>query len=150
VDLVFAPVDFEREALRDGLEAAAFDFAAPAVLSWLGVTMYLTRDAIEATLASLADCRPRTRVVLTYDLPRSELGELGLASATTLRELVAEMGEPMISFFTPAEIEHVMNGVGFGNFVHIGPEEARNTYFPGRDDVQFGGQQRLIVATLMQ
>jgi methyltransferase (TIGR00027 family) len=148
VNLVFAPVDFEREALRDGLEAAAFDFEAPAVFSWLGVTMYLTLDAIRATLTTLAACQPRTRVVLTYDLPRSELGELGRASATLLREIVAGMGEPMISFFTPARIEQLMRELGYGEIVHIGPDEARDTYFPGREDVRFGGQQRLVVATV--
>jgi methyltransferase (TIGR00027 family) len=41
-NLVFAPVDFETQTLRQGLEAAGFDFGAPAVFSWIGVTMYLT------------------------------------------------------------------------------------------------------------
>jgi len=32
--LVFAPVDFERQTLRAGLEEAGFDFREPAVFSW--------------------------------------------------------------------------------------------------------------------
>lgn len=51
--LVFTPVDFESQTLREGLEASGFDFAALAVFSWIGVTMYLTLDAIRATLATL-------------------------------------------------------------------------------------------------
>ncbi len=34
------------------------------------------------------------------------------------------------------------------DIVHFGPEEARSTYFQGRSDVQFGGAQRLLVATV--
>ena len=56
--LVFAPIDFERQTLREGLEQAGFDFAELAVFSWMGVTMYLTLDAINATLATLASAAP--------------------------------------------------------------------------------------------
>src|SRR5712691_1421463 len=37
----FVPVDFGRDSLRDRLGQAGFDFARPAFVSWLGVTMYL-------------------------------------------------------------------------------------------------------------
>jgi methyltransferase (TIGR00027 family) len=75
--LVFAPVDFERQTLQDGLAQAAFGFGQPAVVSWVGVTMYLTLDAIHATLATLAGCQPGTRIVLTYNRPL--LGYLGVS-----------------------------------------------------------------------
>jgi O-methyltransferase involved in polyketide biosynthesis len=67
---VFAPVDFERQTLREGLEESGFDFRQLAVVSWVGVTMHLTLGAINATLATLARCRAGTRVVLTYNQPR--------------------------------------------------------------------------------
>ena len=56
--LVFTPVDFERQTLREGLAEAGFDFQQLAVFSWVGVTMYLTLDAINATLAMMAGCLP--------------------------------------------------------------------------------------------
>src|ERR1700722_14890047 len=40
--LTFAPVDFERQTLADGLAAAGFDAAKPPFFAWLGVTVYLT------------------------------------------------------------------------------------------------------------
>src|SRR5690349_6054225 len=67
--LVFAPVDFEWQTLREGLEQAGFQFGELAVFSWVGVTMYLTLDAIRATVATMAQCRRGTRVVLTYNQP---------------------------------------------------------------------------------
>jgi hypothetical protein len=32
--------------------------------------------------------------------------------------------------------------------IHFGPDEAIETYFPGRADVSFFGAQRLIIATV--
>jgi methyltransferase (TIGR00027 family) len=59
-DLAFVPADLERQPLRDALAAAGFDASAPAVFSWLGVTMYLRPEAIRATLATVADCAAGT------------------------------------------------------------------------------------------
>jgi leucine carboxyl methyltransferase len=50
LELVFAPVDFERQELGAQLQAAGFSRAAPAVFSWVAVSQYLARDAVEATL----------------------------------------------------------------------------------------------------
>ncbi|MFI4982782.1 MAG: class I SAM-dependent methyltransferase, partial [Nevskiales bacterium] len=48
--LRFVPCDFETTSIAEALAAAAFDANAPCFVSWLGVTQYLTREAIEATL----------------------------------------------------------------------------------------------------
>jgi methyltransferase (TIGR00027 family) len=71
--LVFAPVDFERQTLREGLERAGFDFGLPAIFSWIGVTMYLTLDAIHGTLVTVARCAAGSRLVLTYNQPPTAL-----------------------------------------------------------------------------
>src|SRR5262245_4436042 len=79
VNLVFAPVDFETQTLRDGLLAAGLDFEEGAVFSWIGVTMFLTLAAIEATLETVAACPPGSRIVLTYNPPLSALIDQELA-----------------------------------------------------------------------
>jgi methyltransferase (TIGR00027 family) len=147
-NLVFAPVDFERQTLRAGLEAAGFDFGAPAVFSWIGVTMYLTLEAIEATLATVAACPAGSRIVLTYNRPGSALTGMGLETQTVLARIAGEMGEPIISRFEPNEIDRLLRGLGFDQIEDFGPDEAVRTYFAGRDDVRFGGAQRLVVATV--
>lgn len=55
---VFAAVDFETEPLREGLNRAGLDWSEPAFFSWLGVMMYLTTEAIEATLGCVSGCGP--------------------------------------------------------------------------------------------
>ena len=147
-NLVFAPVDFELQTLRDGLLVAGFDFASRAVFSWIGVTMYLTLQAIEATLETVAACPRGSRIVLTYNLPPSALEDQGRAIDGRMSRLVGEMGEPWISFFTPAEAETLLRRCGFGEVDHFGPEEAIRSYFAGRPDVRLGMPQRLLVATV--
>ena len=147
-NLVFAPVDFETQTLSAGLLAAGFDFAAGTVFSWIGVTMYLTLAAIEATLETVAVCPPDSRIVLTYNPPPSSLHDEGLAMHSRMSRLVGEMGEPWISLFTPAEAEALLRRCGFGEVDHFGPTEAIRTYFAGRPDVRLGMPQRLLVATV--
>jgi methyltransferase (TIGR00027 family) len=147
-NLVFAPVDFETQTLRAGLLAAGFDFAAAAVFSWIGVTMYLTLAAIEATLETMAACPPGSRIVLTYNGPPSALDDQALAMHRRMSRVVGEMGEPWISLFTPDEAEDLLDRCGFGEVEHFGPAEAIRTYFAGRPDVRLGMPQRLLVATV--
>jgi methyltransferase (TIGR00027 family) len=146
--LVFAPVDFETQTLRAGLETAGFDFAAGAVFSWLGVTMYLTLAAIEATLETVAACPPGSRIVLTYNLPLSALDGQGRAIGSRMSRSAGDVGEPWLSFFTPAEAEALLRRYGFAKVDHFGPAEAIRTYFAGRPDVRLGMPQRLLVATV--
>ena len=147
-DVVYVPVDFERQTLRDGLEAARFDFGRRAVFSWIGVTMYLTMSAITATLSTVLQAAPGSRVGLTYNQPRDALADLGAQTEGVLARIVAEMGEPMVSLFRPAEIEALLRDLGYVAIEHFGPDEAVAKYFPGRRDVRFGGAQRIVAATV--
>jgi methyltransferase (TIGR00027 family) len=146
--LVFAPVDFERQTLREGLEQAGFDFGQRAVFSWVGVTMYLTLDAIHATLATIARCRPGTGVVLTYNLPAAALTGRTAQIAATFAGLAAEMGEPFLSRFLPDEMARLLREYGFEQIRDFGPDEARAAFFSGHTDIDIAGAQRLIAATL--
>jgi len=137
--LVFAPIDFERQTLREGLERAGFDFAKLAVFSWMGVTMYLTLDAINATLATMAKCRPGSRVVLTYNQPLDVLTRGDAEITGAMAGLAAKMGEPFISRFRTAEIARLLRQHGFGEFTDFGSDEARAAYFPGHPDIEIAG-----------
>src|SRR5580700_12019169 len=70
--LTFAPVDFERQTLADGLAAAGFDAAKPAVFAWLGVVVYLTRAAVIETLRFVASLPAGTEVVFDYGVPLTD------------------------------------------------------------------------------
>jgi methyltransferase (TIGR00027 family) len=144
--LMYAPVDFERQTLREGLSGAGIDFAQPTIVSWIGVTMYLTVEAIDATLATVAEFPPPSRLAMTYNLPQSALSGVGRATVAILSGVVAGMGEPFVSLFRPHEIERLLRRHGYTNIEHFGPDEARASYFPGRSDVILASAQRLVSA----
>jgi methyltransferase (TIGR00027 family) len=146
--LTFAPVDFEHQTLQDGLAQAGFDLGQLAVISWVGVTMYLTLDAIHATLATLAGCHPGSQVVLTYNQPPAALTGSTAQIAATFAGLAADMGEPFLSRFLPAGIAELLQQHGFRQITDFGPDQARAAYFPGQADVEIAGAQRLIAATV--
>ena len=67
---VRVPIHFERDRLRDVLLDAGFDRDAPAFWIWEGVTVYLSRAALDATLADVAELSaPRSRLAVTYTRP---------------------------------------------------------------------------------
>jgi methyltransferase (TIGR00027 family) len=148
-NLVFTSVDFEHQTLREGLEGSGFEFGKSAVFSWIGVTMYLTLDAIKATLATIAQSLPGTRLVLTYNQPRDALDPFALQVTSAFSAIATEMGEPFVTLLALDEIERLMRSNGFGDIVHFGPQEARVAYFNGRDDVAIAGAQRLVIGTVM-
>jgi hypothetical protein len=68
--------------------------------------------------------------------------------AAAFAGLAAELGEPFISRFLPGEIARLLHRHDFSEITDFGPDEARATYFPGQDDVEIAGAQRLVAATL--
>ena len=56
--LSFVPADLSQDVLMVALTSAGFDRAVPAVISWLGVTMYLAQPDIDRVLAAVAAAHP--------------------------------------------------------------------------------------------
>src|ERR1700691_1695431 len=56
--VTYVPVDFEHQTLAEGLRLAGYDSAKPTFFSWLGVTMYVTDEAIESTFRLIARTPP--------------------------------------------------------------------------------------------
>jgi methyltransferase (TIGR00027 family) len=139
--LVFAPVDFERQTLERGLELAGFDRTTPSFFSWLGVTMYLSTDAIATTLAFVAGLPPASGIVFDYVLPRSALGWTARLALAGLSRRVAAAGEPFRTFFEPAALGEQLRRAGFRAVEDLGPDELNARYFSGRaDGLRVGGR----------
>ena len=120
--LTFAPVDFERQTLADGLAAAGFDAAAPAFFSWLGVVVYLTHAAIGETLGFIAGLQGGGEVVFDYGEPVSAFPAGHLRSLQLARaQRAARMGEPWITRFEPAQLAAMLRGLGFDELEDLGP-----------------------------
>ena len=111
--LTWVPVDFETDELIAALTAAGLDPAAPAFVSWLGVTMYLTAEAIGATLASLSRLAPGSELVADYMLTADLRDADGVAYADLIMPDSERRGEPWLSFFTPEQMTGLLTRHGF-------------------------------------
>ena len=143
-NLVFAPVDFETQSLTDSLVTSGFDPGSRTVFSWIGVTMYLTMDAVRTTLRTLATCARGSQIVLTYNQPASALDDFSRGVTNALAAAVGETGEPFITFLTPDEARTLLTEEGFRDIQDYGAEEARRDYFQNRPDVAIAGAQRVL------
>jgi methyltransferase (TIGR00027 family) len=148
--LVYAPVDFEVQTLRNGLEAAGFDFSQLAVFSWLGTVQFLTLEAIEATLDVIVACPAGSRLVLTYNQPRAALRDVAAEVSAVFVGIATELGEPFISRFLSDQIDRLLGLHGLGEMIDFGPEDARAKYFEGRADIDVGGSERIVAATVLR
>jgi methyltransferase (TIGR00027 family) len=113
--LTYVPVDFERDDLAQRLAESGHDVAKPTMWLWEGVTMYLTRDAVRATLAIMAArSAPSSTIALTYGT--RELASRSLVMGP-LRPFVkpafALLGEPLRYLPSPAAIAALVTEQGF-------------------------------------
>ncbi len=127
--LTFVPVDFERETLAEGLAAAGCDGEGSTFFTWLGVTPYLTRDAIFATLGFIAGLRGGAEVVFDYTDPPSALTAEKAAVHAARALTVAALGEPWLTFFTPAELHPGLRDLGLTEIEDLGPAGIASRYF---------------------
>ena len=117
--VTFVPADLEAGPLTQRLSQAGFDRSRPAQVSWLGVTMYLTEEAIGRTLAELGGLAAGTEVITDYMLPAGLRDEIGSTYAELVSPVAAEWGEPWLSFFAPGDMSARLERHGFGSVRHI-------------------------------
>jgi methyltransferase (TIGR00027 family) len=133
--LKLVPVDFERgEAWLERLVACGFDPSKPTFVASTGVSMYLTKEAIEATLRQIASLAPGSTIVMSFMLPieRAEPDvRPGLEAAA--RGARAN-GTPFISFFDPEDMLALAREAGFSDVRHVSADTLAERYFAGRAD----------------
>jgi methyltransferase (TIGR00027 family) len=132
--VTFAPVDFERQSLEDGLAASGFEIERPAFFSWLGVTPYLTRPAFNATVKFIASMPGWSGVVFDYAVERRLLHPRQQQALDLLSARVARAGEPFQLFFDPAALANDLARSGFGAIEDLDGEAINARYFATRAD----------------
>ncbi|TQL98877.1 methyltransferase (TIGR00027 family) [Actinoallomurus bryophytorum] len=111
--VTYVPVDLEHESPADGLAENGFDRTRPALVSWLGVVMYLTPEAVGETLTVVGGFAPGTELVLDYMLPAGLRDAAGDEYVALVAPVAAERGEPWLSYFSPPEMATLLGEHGF-------------------------------------
>jgi methyltransferase (TIGR00027 family) len=132
--VTFVPLDFEQQTLEEGLRAGGYRLEAPGVFSWLGVTPYLTEDAILSTLRAVAASAAGTEIIFEYEVPAALLDADGQRLEAATRAFATARGEPWLSVFDPSRLRVRVQALGFVVIEDVGPAEAHARYFAGRRD----------------
>jgi methyltransferase (TIGR00027 family) len=126
--LTFAPIDFERQSLAEGLAVAGFRADEPAYFQWLGVVPYLTREAIIATLDLIARIKA-AEVVFDYAEPFENFPPAMRVNLTSIAERAAALGEPWLSMFDPPDMATLLRARRFAAFQDVTRAELAARYY---------------------
>ena len=111
-NLAFVPVDFTKDSLAQRLIAAGFDPTTKSFFSWLGVTHYLSAEAIDAMLSALSSlCADGSTLV--FDYPDENFFAAPEKRVQNTIMMAKAGGEPMQSAFSYSELEKLLEKHGF-------------------------------------
>jgi O-methyltransferase involved in polyketide biosynthesis len=96
--------------------------------------MYLTRDAIAATLRQVAALAAGSMFVMSFMLPIELLDPEVRPGVERAVEGARASGTPFVSFFTPAEMLALARDAGFKEARHVSAAMLAERYFAGRTD----------------
>lgn len=108
----FIATDLSTEDLGAALARSPYRPDQPAFFSWLGVTMYLSREANFTTLRAIADAAASgSELVFSYIDEAAFESEAASESHIKTRQAVAAAGEPFQSGFAPSTLAEDLEGL---------------------------------------
>jgi methyltransferase (TIGR00027 family) len=137
-NLTFVPLDFEKRLLAEALRENGYRVDTPAFFSWLGVTCYLTDDAIFKTFRTIASMVTGTEIIFDYALPLSLLDDEARQAISAIMAEAASRGEPLISVFEPQNLAARLRELGFAEVwdFDFGSKEAAAYFVGGSDELR--------------
>jgi methyltransferase (TIGR00027 family) len=145
--LTFVPLDFECDDLGGVLAQAGFRVDEPAHVSWMGVTTYLTADAVLRILRTIAGFATGTCVCFDYRVPAAMLDPVERVVDAVVGGKAAAAGEPWLSTFDPTQLQRQLLEAGFSSAGSTTPEDLNAGYFARRKDgLRLGGSLRIMCA----
>ena len=135
LNLHYVPLDFANGSLAAALKDAGYHRSQLSFFSWQGVTYYLSRDAIMATLKDIAGLAARDSTLVFDYMDRSAFDPLKASRRMQLlHSAVQQAGEPMKSGFEPQELGEELGRLGFKLVENLDPITIEQRYFQNRKD----------------
>jgi methyltransferase (TIGR00027 family) len=134
-NLRFVAADLEQRQLAERLVDSGFDHGAITFCSVLGITQYLSRDAVEELFRFAASWRAQSETVCSFALPDYELDGDDLVAAHQGVAATNASGEPWKTRLAVSDVFGLLAPFGFGEIFHLTPKRAQQQYFFGRCDM---------------
>ncbi len=151
--VTFVSVDFERQMMTDALRQSGFKSDELTFVSWLGVTGYLSQEAVISMLSSIvSSMRVGSEVVFDFAPPLQlketirRIKESFVVSGSSLLQQLRERAYRMIvnrtfknkdfrwTYFDPASLTRDLKRIGFADVQLFGPKELNVRYCKDRTD----------------
>jgi len=121
--LTMVAVDFAGQELEHRLRECGFRFDEPAFFAFLGVSVYLERQALMNTLSLIAGrCAGGSEVVFDYVVAPSRLPLWDSLLLRLAAFRYARLGEPWKTFLDPRAVQPQLASLGFVRSEHLDPE----------------------------
>ena len=128
--VTYVSIDFDREKLPEKLIENGYDRKMKTLFIWEGVTYYITAEAVDETLAFVANnSGTGSSIILDY-LPPSVTEENSESKeAKAIRRLVARSGEALCFGLEKDTIEAFLSQRGFCQVENVRSESFKCRYF---------------------
>jgi len=137
--LTFAPIDFDREDIFTALTKAGFRDEALTLFLWEGVSMYLSAQAVDGTLAFIHNhSASGSRVVFDYIYASVLRQENRFYGEREIFKTVSSAGEGWKFGLEEGETEPFLAARGFEMLAHYTPPELEKLYLTGEDGALHG------------
>ena len=139
-NVTYVSVDFTHQSLTDQLMAADFDQSKSTVITFEGVSQYITKEAVSSTIKELATLTQNSSSILFLSYvdelldkdPKACFGKgypKAEKRANLIKNLSAKVGEPWISFYAAEEIESLLSKNGYSIKENVTLEDLNPVYF---------------------
>ena len=130
--VVYVPVDFEKERLDKRLFESGYDKSLKTLFIWEGVTMYITAEAVDETLAFVAGNSGKGSSIIFNYIFRSVLdGTCELEYAQKVRRAHERGSEPFKFGIEKGKIDGFLSSRGFYQVKNVTGEYFKDAYFKG-------------------
>jgi methyltransferase (TIGR00027 family) len=138
-ELVFAPIDFNKEHLADVLSEAGYRDRQQTLFLWEGVTMYLEAEAVDSTLGFVHNSAAEGSIVV-FDYVRASVlrYENTLYGEKDIRGTVARAEEGWVFGIEDGAIEGFLSERGLKLLSHYTPSDLEAAYLTAEDGTRFG------------
>jgi methyltransferase (TIGR00027 family) len=124
--VTFIPVDFNTRTLDQSLLASDYNERGKTLFIWQGVTMYLTPEGVDSTLALIANhSGPGSAVIFDYFYNET------LRDMKTARWITRAVGEKLIFGIDEGQIEPFLTRRGLRDIRNTTTEDLKRRYFAG-------------------
>jgi methyltransferase (TIGR00027 family) len=128
------PVDFESVSVGEGLAAARFDSSVPSFFSSLGVSQYLSEDALDVSLKFVLTMPPSSEIAFSFVRAAKALSVGERVAGAMFAAIAAARGERWVTRFVQDRLERKLTAMGFAKVILFSADEANQRYFRGRHD----------------